>query len=726
MVYYNKDLKKWESVGRGTPHALLPTTSSYTSSPYTWGRYSDLDFVASSSIGFSSVRSVMTGSSSVATDYRFYRDEFLDSYCRPVKTFGFPVAAKYHATGSQLIQMSDYINKPFLVEKIAWEIDANLESPGSSNDSSNAEGNLYQLTRTRPTTGGSADSFDDNIDLKIHTFFICRQFKSQNKSYPVSYYGHLGFDHNDTEEKALARKSYEFNAHGKVANDDILNYYDVKDNRELITYSQITEYARSSTSYNTLDGGKTYPELIKTPLTRDSILEVYGNYPSTGYSTSKRLKAESVVRVSGKITDVYSNHKMLNLDNSEWGFGSTTGTANPSSLHYGDDKGGRTFGDLDGMPRSIVNGFPSAEGLVTELQSSAKVSKPDFIATLPAGKIDKHSPYILYPGDEIFIGYHYPVPASLSDAAPGSNATRLNQINFNGRGKLILYGSQIKNNKEYHEGLNQHLTSDAIHETIGNDAVLDQFQIATRGELTGSVHAEARQGVGSSAVSGSLILPSFVENSGTTNRIGSLSTSTLDSSWSSDTAYNRGLFLKNVFNILSHDPKRVFADCFLIKASQVTSYEGNLLKGGGTDGVFVSQGYGFIPSIVSPPSANKTGLYEYYGASPQYSFNSSHFGLYSDMLQQGRDGKFIDDPTTTADDIVVSSPVSVIFVKGKYVDEDLSFRRFDFVDVSTIDGTSALEFQSANLSLSATSNSAFSDDGVIKNRTYGVETLTVS
>jgi len=97
------------------------------------------------------------------------------------------------------------------------------------------------------------------------------------------------------------------------------------------------------------------------------------------------------------------------------------------------------------------------------------------------------SPYLILPGDELIIGAQYP----MSDDSARMNTTsagnkRKNQMKFHGPAKLHLFGSLISDGKEYHEYNNQNLTSDAIHEIIGGEKILDQFQVATRTELSGT------------------------------------------------------------------------------------------------------------------------------------------------------------------------------------------------------------------------------------------------
>ena len=52
---------------------------------------------------------------------------------------------------------------------------------------------------------------------------------------------------------------------------------------------------------------------------------------------------------------------------------------------------------------------------------------------------------------------------------------------------MTFFGSLIKNNSEFHDTLNQPLTSEAVHEAIHYDnPVTDQYLIASRQEYSGS------------------------------------------------------------------------------------------------------------------------------------------------------------------------------------------------------------------------------------------------
>ena len=89
----------------------------------------------------------------------------------------------------------------------------------------------------------------------------------------------------------------------------------------------------------------------------------------------------------------------------------------------------------------------------------------------------KVSPYLLLPGDNLVLGID--ALNSLRDKQPPSSVTgSLLKILPDYRATLTLYGSLLKDGVEFHDTLNQPLTSDAIHEDLhSNNPVLDQFEV---------------------------------------------------------------------------------------------------------------------------------------------------------------------------------------------------------------------------------------------------------
>jgi len=137
MAYYNFDLERWEKIGKtplnnvggaATTKRRLDQFNLFMQSNYIgFSPSTNLechDTTSTFSSGsithtFSSYFEV-TGSETnkIAHDGKVLAAGTLAS---PTNVFGFPIAAKYHATGSQHIDMSSKISKPFVLEKVAIE-----------------------------------------------------------------------------------------------------------------------------------------------------------------------------------------------------------------------------------------------------------------------------------------------------------------------------------------------------------------------------------------------------------------------------------------------------------------------------------------------------------------------------------------------------------------------------------------------------------------------------
>ena len=89
----------------------------------------------------------------------------------PVSTFGFPFHPKYHATSSQYLNASDYIDRPFLLEKIVYEFEAAVHQSCSIDIRTGGSGSVG--------TGsyGSAGSYNQHayINSPTPSFFMLNQ-----------------------------------------------------------------------------------------------------------------------------------------------------------------------------------------------------------------------------------------------------------------------------------------------------------------------------------------------------------------------------------------------------------------------------------------------------------------------------------------------------------------------------------------------------------------------
>ena len=132
MAYFNFKDKRWETSGKNNdfviPGAMTVSTGSSSSTgvqfeavygegfPKLWNSAS-IGFAATS--GFTIYENL--GKDALAP---------LESRGVPVTAYGFPIHSKYEAKNDQLIDMSDYIDSPFILERVSLEYDAAVEDSG--------------------------------------------------------------------------------------------------------------------------------------------------------------------------------------------------------------------------------------------------------------------------------------------------------------------------------------------------------------------------------------------------------------------------------------------------------------------------------------------------------------------------------------------------------------------------------------------------------------------
>ena len=138
-------------------------------------------------------------------------------------------------------------------------------------------------------------------------------------------------------------------------------------------------------------------------------------------------------------------------------------------------------------------GLPTGRDLTTAVYGEnisgsyqALNSKTSFVADLIEPKfVTVNNPYILRPEDNLVFGWQLPLPYSVA------SSTSLAIAPYSG--KLTLYGSLIREAREFHQGTNQLLTSDSIHEDVRDNTTLtntsdclDQFLSEYTSQYSGS------------------------------------------------------------------------------------------------------------------------------------------------------------------------------------------------------------------------------------------------
>ena len=478
MVYYNFDLHRWEGVGKGwdSRHTTLldianPSTS-LTFKGLLSENYDDAPIGFGPSMGFIFATTPSFGSG----DYTPQDLSFFAIQGRPLSNFGFPMHQKFHATSSQTFDVSKIISHPMLVEKMIYEFSASYEFDTDLVIHDNENVKVLDV-------GGSALSAPNSLVTSMPTFFIL----NQRRPYALNELVNTTIVRTPSIRSSVSTSIIIPGKHrltsGTIQDPAPLVYVDTS--RDLVTYAQMLIYSGGLQPANGTDYEAVLSSsiMIRAGLGRElniiaSSTNVFGTrvcQPFTGsFMISGTIKQTPKLTVTSPWID-YSPDSTFQ--------GGIGGVVN---AHY---VGGRTGTEMSVTGRDLVGaivGDIPASG-TARVQGGAIGS--DFNIT-PGTAIEQASPYLIKPGDKLVFGWQAPIstaPINMSKISGRNSRMQLHP----GKGKLILYGSLIKEGCEFIDTRNPPLTSLAVHEDIhSNNPVLDQFDTEPRQQFSGSYIGE--------------------------------------------------------------------------------------------------------------------------------------------------------------------------------------------------------------------------------------------
>lgn len=186
-------------------------------------------------------------------------------------------------------------------------------------------------------------------------------------------------------------------------------------------------------------------------------LTIFGSAISTSWSGSIELSG------TAKVPAVSSYHSY---------FADPSAEESPVLYRFG---GRGNVGRASG--RDLVSGFVSNPNVAT-------FADPLGTVAVKARQMSGTSPYVLFPEDKLVFGWQAPWVADM-DAVDNDDRPRLT-LNA-GPGRITLYGSMVREGKEFHDTLNQPLTSLAVHESLQSGIpVFDQFDVEFHEAMSGS------------------------------------------------------------------------------------------------------------------------------------------------------------------------------------------------------------------------------------------------
>jgi len=464
FMYYNFVNKEWQDIGLTDP--VLGNSTGY-----------DIVFTTNNDIVLTRTKEKylcqFTPSPGVASSFALRsRDALLnigyDKIGAPTAFFDAPNAPRYHATSSQTLKLSEFIQHPFVLEKIY------VEMPIAGIRTQDASPGLIK-----------SGAFQD---ITNHVLFIYRQNRSCSTVDSVA-------DASSSLRALIGNSSFCFynsdSIFAPIPNPKVLHQPDFYANFNMTPGFIGTRVITGSYKANF------------TPKIYDEIKTAVSLYPegihNVPFGVSHFWPGGTRNNISGSILKFETNppeHDIMNFNN----------TATPVISDLQTDNRGKNY-VID--PRTLVSSvWRSNNALSRNVFYSGSfiggiTPQFDVGATTNTSDISRQTPYLLFPEDELVIGidsgFHTIVSRSLG--GPIRNFAQYHEISgthdsaasmtgsilsiLPGPARICLYGSLIKDNVAKPFELNQNLTSDNLHEVIQN-VIVDQFDIAEKTLYSGS------------------------------------------------------------------------------------------------------------------------------------------------------------------------------------------------------------------------------------------------
>ena len=459
-------------------------------------------------IAYSPIDAVASGSTSNGnpTKVEFYHsDEAFASYAQPVTSTGYPTDSDSFTHGyDECIEMSDYINKPFLLEKVVLEFSSKFDFAKAGTAHAGAV-DAYKLMIGHNNTSFHPDQpsrrFLTNNIVIIPSYSLIRVRAPSAKIY--TRYLKMTKT-NGTHVEYLRAGSTSESTSFDVSGDFPAQFFKNRStgdyqSGDLITYGQITLFASASHLSSDLIDMDT---VLNKGLLRDSFVninELPGQSENAAAGNIAPFTASFAIETPVRSLPIVSPTQRIyfrdyvSSPNDTFGVFTSNLTGGRSVTQAGSLNRNRLSRKKDqqfsfsNSQRGIVNNFNTIDAKNVKrykLNTINNFNLPDDVSS--SGELletnSTISPYLLLPEDRIALTFHYPIPQNGYAVTPGSTDTTFNKMKIGKDIKIHMYGSLVKEGKEYHENMNQALTTAQISEPIGCETPVDRFEIATRDE----------------------------------------------------------------------------------------------------------------------------------------------------------------------------------------------------------------------------------------------------
>lgn len=484
FVYYNHALKRWEEKG-------LVDNATGLSFPFDYSQYDDTigDLHSGSNhfpmqftppyMNYGSITGLGVFSSSTL--------EYNINACFPTITSMAPVNMKYHATQSQSYPMSRSINHPFLLEKISVKLPLIALRTHSGKLNTSATGSSASTDANHRTYSTETRAEDDYV------FFIYRQKRTNTRQKDGAA------DVSGSTRYLIGSGSLCFyNSNVFVAGLDAWSPTYAPRHTPAFSYNfnmpsgSISLHTKSIASYTGTVQFNINPSI---PTQR------IGNYWNVATRENSVVPSPSLRTTMESYWPGGTTYQQVS---GNWHGSPALGV----SLTYADTGGSPFLLELPTFGLSIIDAqrrlpLVKPDGQATKIFSTldkrVTAALRFFVTPMTTGSLVLESPYLLMPEDEIIIGiesllgYSQNLGNEYADNKVVNCITGSQLILTTGDANITLFGSLVQNEREYHNTLNQPLTSDAINEII-HEMIVDQYDISEKTFFTGSSMTEYATG----------------------------------------------------------------------------------------------------------------------------------------------------------------------------------------------------------------------------------------
>lgn len=356
----------------------------------------------------------------------------------PTEFFDAPYASRYHATASQGLQMSDYIQQPFVLERVDVKIPI-----------------VARRKHGNQTGASPTDRYESSLrDIDNLVFFLYRQ---------------SGNSHLISQRFLIAHESISF--YNSQINTDV----SFTSHNPIFSYDH--NLSLSSSAESLFTGSITfsmYPKMTSPNFAGISSF-VVNNTAASRYERASTLNYWTGPMLSSVTSSINRVDGDLSLDNNPfWREKNTTFNSAVFDTSLAPDQ------------RFLIN---YATGALSPTESPGLIIPADDYSSKNWSQFN--APYLMLPADQLIFGLESDINARMADNgtyADGLDKSYLSQTGsffkiLTDNAQVTLFGSLVQNGvAKTHNSINQNLTSPAAHEIIANiQDDTDQFDIAERG-----------------------------------------------------------------------------------------------------------------------------------------------------------------------------------------------------------------------------------------------------